>query len=352
MHYKFTTTPVRRSAAPQTPTPTPSGRELHLTQLIEAFAEILMETFNSNIRRSNKSTSTSPIIDSLMMRSSRYPSSSSYNINSPPFSDPFIINNSENIIYKPSLLRYSRSTKPSIDVFGSPTKQYLHHQNQLLKASCRSSLTSPLASIENLLTPPSRSPPHPVFAKTSVKAEEDVLVMDGILVKSPSSSGNGSGIRAKSPLNFGSLPGSPNSYLFRTEICPSWEEAGICLYGSKCQFAHSKEDLRPSRFSPKNKPEGLTYKANTIGGTCSYGTKGRFVQHAAAVNEGSLPQKVEQRHGTIDWSPIDDGIAVRLPSYPTVESPTREALDAYINSVLYGSRQKHRLPVFKEFCPD
>ncbi|PIA25451.1 hypothetical protein AQUCO_11400016v1 [Aquilegia coerulea] len=317
-----------------------------------------METFNSNIRSSSKTT------NSLMMRSSLSPSASPYPYNNikspPPSSDPFIINDSENIIYDPSLIRYSRSTKPSIDVFGSPTRQYHHHQNQLLKASLlssspsrgRSTLSSPLASIENLLTPPSRSPTQPVFGKTSVKAEEDVLVMDGILVKSPSSSGNGSGIRAKSQLNFGSFPGSPNSKLFRTEICPSWEETGKCVYGSQCQFAHGKEDPRPPRFSTKNKPEGQTYKANMLGGSYTYGTKCRFIQHAAAVNEGSSPQKVEQRHGTIDWLPTDDGIAVCLPSYPTVESPTTEALGAYINSVLFGSCQKHRLPVFKEFWPD
>lgn len=30
---------------------------------------------------------------------------------------------------------------------------------------------------------------------------------------------------------------------YKTEICKSWAEYGICSYGKKCLFAHGKEDL-------------------------------------------------------------------------------------------------------------
>ncbi|KAM7250968.1 hypothetical protein ACFE04_022851 [Oxalis oulophora] len=49
------------------------------------------------------------------------------------------------------------------------------------------------------------------------------------------------------------------------------------------------------------------------------------------------------------WSPLDDGIQVTLPSQPNQE-PSREAINAHINSVLYGSTTKRRLPVFTQIC--
>ena len=41
----------------------------------------------------------------------------------------------------------------------------------------------------------------------------------------------------------------------QTELCRSWEEFGSCRYGIKCQFAHSREELRPVNRHPKYKTE-------------------------------------------------------------------------------------------------
>lgn len=85
-----------------------------------------------------------------------------------------------------------------------PRPPQLFAQPNLYPATWR----TPFATIENIHTPPSRSPnSRPVkFSTTPVKVEEDVLVMDGILIDS-SSPGSRKGIGnarlVKSPLDCG-----------------------------------------------------------------------------------------------------------------------------------------------------
>lgn len=54
-----------------------------------------------------------------------------------------------------------------------------------------------------------------------------------------------------------------------------------------------------------------------------------------------------------DWSPLDDGIEVALPcsSSAADKAFSKEEVDAYINSVLYGSSKRKTLPVFAAICP-
>ncbi|ERM95892.1 hypothetical protein AMTR_s00060p00156120 [Amborella trichopoda] len=105
------------------------------------------------------------------------------------------------------------------------------------------------------VTPPSPVLPPPSYGKGK-EMEEGVLVMDGLLVNTftkqqhksslmestSSSSSNGSGDWAMGTL-------------YKTDICRAWDDRGACRYGSKCQFAHGKEELRPVMRFPKNKGE-------------------------------------------------------------------------------------------------
>lgn len=63
--------------------------------------------------------------------------------------------------------------------------------------------------------------------------------------------------------------------LYKTELCRSFVETGTCRYGSKCQFAHGKSELRPVLRHPKYKTE-ICKTFHTIG-TCPYGTRCRFI---------------------------------------------------------------------------
>ena len=69
--------------------------------------------------------------------------------------------------------------------------------------------------------------------------------------------------------------------MLQTELCRSWEEFGTCRYGTKCQFAHSLDELRPVQRHPKYKTEVCRTFATT--GTCPYGTRCRFIHQSAAL---------------------------------------------------------------------
>ncbi|KAL6964317.1 hypothetical protein U1Q18_035373 [Sarracenia purpurea var. burkii] len=309
--------------------------------------------------------------------------------------DPFAVVDKSNLENLDStLIRYLRSGSPASLVAGDSFKapavdspdycqiigpQYLSgNSNNSGKnigfVSRGSSSVSPLSAVENLETPPSRSPP--VF-NTSVKVEEDVLVMDGILVGSVPS---GRMRLSASSDSSGSSSSGSNSF-YKTEICRSWEDSSHCRYGSKCQFAHGKEEVRPSRFPNKNKTEPQTCKSYSSSGSCSYGAKCRFAHHQVtttasptepavtaepAKTQTILPIKADNSNNSsrsrsgnsttatnTDWCPLDDGSEVALPfSASTDEIPSREGVNAYINGVLYGPSRAKRLPVFAEICPE
>ena len=84
--------------------------------------------------------------------------------------------------------------------------------------------------------------------------------------------------RSKSSLNF-DLPVEnqcqPNTMLYKTEMCRSWVETGNCRYGSKCQFAHGEDELRPVTRHPRYKTE-ICQTFHQLG-TCKYGTRCRFI---------------------------------------------------------------------------
>lgn len=67
--------------------------------------------------------------------------------------------------------------------------------------------------------------------------------------------------------------------LYKTEMCRSWVENGLCRYGAKCQFAHGQHELRPVLRHPKYKTEICKTFHST--GTCPYGKRCRFIHHSS-----------------------------------------------------------------------
>ncbi|KAK1785747.1 hypothetical protein P4O66_003104 [Electrophorus voltai] len=76
-----------------------------------------------------------------------------------------------------------------------------------------------------------------------------------------------------------SLPSStaaPSSR-YKTELCRTFTERGVCKYGSKCQFAHGPEELRGINRHPKYKTEPCR-TFHSIG-FCPYGIRCHFVHN-------------------------------------------------------------------------
>lgn len=76
-----------------------------------------------------------------------------------------------------------------------------------------------------------------------------------------------------------------SSQRYKTELCRSYQENGVCKYGDKCQFAHGSHELRSMQRHPKYKTELCrTFHA---AGYCPYGPRCHFV-HDTAQNELSV----------------------------------------------------------------
>ncbi|KAI3390150.1 hypothetical protein SNEBB_001823 [Seison nebaliae] len=70
-------------------------------------------------------------------------------------------------------------------------------------------------------------------------------------------------------------PPNININRYKTELCRPFEEKGVCRYGTKCQFAHGKHELRDLDRHPKYKTERCkTYHTK---GFCPYGRRCHFL---------------------------------------------------------------------------
>ncbi|XP_013196437.1 protein TIS11 [Amyelois transitella] len=84
-------------------------------------------------------------------------------------------------------------------------------------------------------------------------------------------------------------PPPPATSRYKTELCRPFEEAGVCKYGDKCQFAHGFRELRNLQRHPKYKTE-LCRTFHSVG-FCPYGPRCHFVHNAeeARRREPSSP---------------------------------------------------------------
>ncbi|XP_051147145.1 uncharacterized protein LOC127262487 [Andrographis paniculata] len=259
---------------------------------------------------------------------------------------------------------------------------------------------SPLMTYLRSADPVTSIDSPPVFI-TPIKVEEDVIVMDGIPVPKSNRGGGGGGgePRMRFPATSsnsitGGRSNSSSSSLAtgcsnrgvatdnikshnKHRLCRFWESTGICQFGTECQFAHGKEELRPPRSSGKPKFEIFKLTGNSEGlSSSSYGTKYTPISQARPEEESTMslrtgmafPKPQQQPQPAVgtnkdstppkpksDWSPLDDGISFKLLRAGSSEekSPSKEDLDSYIEKVLYGgNNSRKRLPVFREICRD
>jgi len=124
--------------------------------------------------------------------------------------------------------------------------------------------------------------------------------------------------------------------LYKTELCRSFCETGICRYGHKCQFAHGEHEIRPVMRHPKYKTEICKTFSNT--GTCPYGNRCRFIHPGMNWNPnwaedsmGVPQQSIELLVAAVEQlstSPSPALSKTRVPSNsaPTTQYPTTDGL--------------------------
>lgn len=106
------------------------------------------------------------------------------------------------------------------------------------------------------------------------------------------------GLNTSSSSSTSSISSSSSRY--KTELCRSFTESGLCKYGGKCQFAHGQEELRDLSRHPKYKTEPCR-TFHTIG-FCPYGMRCHFVHNneeemkpsfsrSSSSSSSSIPQQ-------------------------------------------------------------
>lgn len=110
----------------------------------------------------------------------------------------------------------------------------------------------------------------------------------------------------------GGLSGIPKKIsLYKTELCRTFEETGYCRYGTKCQFAHDRSELRIIPRHPRYKTE--ICRTFWEHGNCPYGKRCCFIHlEAPGLGANSMPFMPE----TSSMSFMPD--AVSMPFMPEV----------------------------------
>jgi len=144
--------------------------------------------------------------------------------------------------------------------------------------------------------------------------------------------------------------------LYKTELCRSWIETGICRYGHKCQFAHGEHELRPVLRHPKYKTE--ICKTFSLTGHCPYGNRCRFVHMMpggktaeiekpgeSTVVEGNKPATIKvPMHTPVV---ITVGNVAPVASHATLVDPNQDDSSSDEDS----ASKKSRLAFFQNLTP-
>jgi len=122
--------------------------------------------------------------------------------------------------------------------------------------------------------------------------------------------------------------------LYKTELCKSWVESGLCRYGEKCQFAHGPTELRPVLRHPKYKTE--ICKTFHTYGTCPYGKRCRFV-HTSPLENNPPKKEVESESGKDKEKESESESGKSVNNVNTVESVNVVKNGSSVNVVESGS---------------
>jgi hypothetical protein len=71
---------------------------------------------------------------------------------------------------------------------------------------------------------------------------------------------------------------------YKTEMCKSWTDTGICVYANKCRFAHGKNELfeKPVNGSKYKQKDCNSFREN---GFCVYGSRCNFRHEQRKINQ-------------------------------------------------------------------
>lgn len=74
---------------------------------------------------------------------------------------------------------------------------------------------------------------------------------------------------------------------YKTELCKSYMETGICLYGNRCRFAHGEKELAEKTGGENYKKKPC--KAFFENGYCPYGSRCSYKHDERKVKDLNMP---------------------------------------------------------------
>lgn len=119
--------------------------------------------------------------------------------------------------------------------------------------------------------------------------------------------------------------------LYKTELCRSWSQTQSCPYGSKCQFAHGSDELRPVQRHPKYKTVECNQWAAT--GKCTFGNRCVFI-HDKIERQGPNPATSAGRSDVSSWIVSDNATPYVAP---TANAPSIATLSKRFSRVMVES---------------
>jgi hypothetical protein len=123
--------------------------------------------------------------------------------------------------------------------------------------------------------------------------------------------------------------------LYKTEMCRTFEETGICKYGTKCQFAHDPVEVRNIPRHPRYKTE--ICKTFWQLGNCPYGKRCCFIHTENELKDCKNPmpsvqelsRHMQQQIDSKDvYGPIDAPISDDSPVVGTIHSHNSSRSDS------------------------
>ncbi|XVF44720.1 hypothetical protein PTKIN_Ptkin02bG0146800 [Pterospermum kingtungense] len=164
----------------------------------------------------------------------------------------------------------------------------------------------------------------------------------------------------------------PTSFTFRSKSEAQMHKSYASPYGSISRPLHpvketsaiiapkdpsTRPDYTSPRFiSPIKPEETIINSISTVQAENTYTNTNSTMKPKTNKTSTSTMKPVvsaaTSTKGTY-WSPQDDSIDVTLPTVPD-KTPSRADVDAYIDSVLHDptTRRTRRLPVFSGICPE
>ena len=127
---------------------------------------------------------------------------------------------------------------------------------------------------------------------------------------------------ANDPVNFEEEKKKDPKY--KTEMCKTWVDTGVCPYGNKCRFAHGKHELvsKPITSCYKKKP----CKSFETFGFCPYGSRCNFKHDERKLTDIPISYYYIQLFIKNNFTPNK-----RLKIFEEISS---EKLDTYSDSTL------------------